>query len=382
MTRLILFLGAWLAVRASRGSLIRVASPSTGWCSPGLGVSSRRLRSRTYATLGDDAARELVLGLGMAVDPIAPALGVDDETLQGIHSAPLPQTLTPEQQIAFLREGHTVTRGLFSSEEIDAVRPAVRSAFDRQEFDAWYHSARVMLGDENLIDDFGFPLLETVEDCIEALEDHDVELPFLQVFNSWHTEPAVKAIATSKRLGDTAAALLGVPRVRLYQDSLFCKRPGDAETRWHSDLHMAPFDTNEFCTVWIPLHPVPSEDDLGTALHFASGSHRDFALPFWHRPQETGTDFSDRYEGRVVSHGSLEVGDATWHHGWTLHMAPPNFSETTRLALAVSFIGDGARLLPDDASMRVENEDRSSYEDWIGDLSPGDVADHSCLPLL
>jgi hypothetical protein len=46
---------------------------------------------------------------------------------------------------------------------------------------------------------------------------HDVELPFLQVFNTWQHDAAVAAIAKSPRLAATAAKLLNVPRVRLYQ---------------------------------------------------------------------------------------------------------------------------------------------------------------------
>lgn len=47
------------------------------------------------------------------------------------------------------------------------------------------------------------------------------------------------------RFGHVAAQLLSVPRVRLYQDSTFMKRSGDGPTLWHSDLNMAPFDTND-----------------------------------------------------------------------------------------------------------------------------------------
>lgn len=54
---------------------------------------------------------------------------------------------------------------------------------------------------------------------------------------------------------------------------------------------MAPLDTNAFVTAWIPLRPIAgSESDSG--LVFAVGSHRDFALPFWHDLQ--GRDLSDR----------------------------------------------------------------------------------------
>ena len=55
-----------------------------------------------------------------------------------------------------------------------------------------------------------------------------------------------------------AAQLLGVDRVRLYQDCIFKKRAGDEPTNWHSDLHTSPLDTNGFVTCWFPLHAVPA----------------------------------------------------------------------------------------------------------------------------
>lgn len=58
---------------------------------------------------------------------------------------------------------------------------------------------------------------------------------------------------TVSRFGHVAAQLLGVPRVRLYQDSIFTKRSGDGPTLWHSDLNMAPFDTNDFVRTHTPL---------------------------------------------------------------------------------------------------------------------------------
>lgn len=72
---------------------------------------------------------------------------------------------------------------------------------------------------------------------------------------------------------------------------MFLKEPGYAETNWHSDLRMAPLDTNAFVTAWIPLRPVSgAEGDSG--LLFAVASHRDFALPFWH--DLTGRGLEDR----------------------------------------------------------------------------------------
>lgn len=80
---------------------------------------------------------------------------------------------------------------------------------------------------------------------LKALEGRG-EVSFLQFFNLHRRSKRLRSIATSRRFAYWASKLLGVPRVRLYQDALFWKRPGDGATDWHSDLGLAPFDTNSF----------------------------------------------------------------------------------------------------------------------------------------
>ena len=78
-----------------------------------------------------------------------------------------------------------------------------------------------------------------------------------------------------------AQTLLVVPKVRLYQDSLFHKRAGGGSTPWYSDARMEPFDTSHIITLWIPLQSITRLEDAGTGLNFVDKSHLDFALPFW-----------------------------------------------------------------------------------------------------
>jgi len=208
------------------------------------------------------------------------------------------------------------------------------------------------------------------------------EIPFMQLFNLYqrgeHTE-AIQKVATCKSLARIAADLLGVDAIRLYQDAVFIKRPGDGETRWHSDLNTSPFDTNDFVTCWIPLQNIPAQEDGGTGLSFASGSHKDFALPYW--SDVDATDLSDRYV--VDSYDSYTLGDCSFHHGWTLHSAPGNPSGDTRYAYAVSFVADGARLLNAEGHIRYpDNEDSASYAGWINDIGWGGIAEHPLTPLV
>ena len=83
----------------------------------------------------------------------------------------------------------------------------------------------------------------------------------------------------------------------------------------------------------------------------------------------------------------MEVGDVSFHHGWTLHTAPaqPKKSEA-RLALSITYFADGARLLPrrGKAVRRhlQHHEDYESYSGWINDLRDGAVAQHDLLPVV
>ena len=97
------------------------------------------------------------------------------------------------------------------------------------------------------------------------------------------------------------------------------------------------------------------------------------------------SSFHHRYAEALCDHGELRPGDATWHHGWTLHSSPPNELDSPRLAFTVSFIADGARILGAEAlksGETIDDEDRASYEDWLCDLEPGARAEHRLLPVV
>lgn len=86
--------------------------------------------------------------------------------------------------------------------------------------------------------------------------------------------------------------------------------------------------------------------------------------------------------------GAMAVGDVSWHHGWTLHCASPQPPDTPqRLALAVSFFADGARLLarksdPSVYKHMLHDEDAESYGSWLGQLKDGAVARTAHLPIV
>jgi len=282
-------------------------------------------------------------------------------------------------QLEFSRNGHVCTRGLFHASEISSIRDVVEAVVAESELQAWQWTVRSFFGEEMARQ------MEDVYDCEEVLDG--IPVAFLQHFNLWRRSAAVRCLTHSPRLGKVAAQLLGVSGTRLYQDSVFVKRPGDSSTRWHADLHMAPFDTNDMVTCWLPLRSVPAQVDGGSGLTFVSGSHRDVAMSFWRQNPQLGVvNLEERYgEGAAGDHhGALDLGDATWHHGWIVHGAPRQKDNDTvpRMAIAIAYIADGVRIRGDDTEAKMDDEDRRSYEAWLSDLKPGGIAKHELLPLV
>ena len=137
----------------------------------------------------------------------------------------------------------------------------------------------------------------------------------------------------------------------------------------------------EMCRVQIH-RLVDRYDEDDAALVFASGSHRDFSLPYWHS-LEGMSDLSGRgYE--VESYEPLDLGDATAHAGWCLHWSPPQPEDCPpRYALSVCYFVDGAtRLVSADCRKQPETEDEWSYRDWLDDIGEGQPARHPSLPVV
>ena len=181
------------------------------------------------------------------------------------------------------------------------VYEAFDNVFNARLLEAYTQKLRVFGAEESLLSSLRDPDLarQVLE---EICEEEGREIPFLQIFHLHEggskSAAKLRAVATSPKLGQLAAELMGVASVMLYQTCAFVKEPGNGETRWHSDLNTAPFDTNDMLTFWIALTPVPTLEHA--PLEFATGSHRDFALPYWY--SNDGMSNLDARNYKIKSH--------------------------------------------------------------------------------
>ncbi len=122
--------------------------------------------------------------------------------------SPLPSTAS---LLRFERQGHLLTRRLLPRELVTHLAAAAERVVTASRLDALRHRVRV------LAPDAGAAALRSEAAALAALSGIGEPVGFLQFFNSHVSDPDIAAAVRHPALAGTAAALLGVPRVRLYQ---------------------------------------------------------------------------------------------------------------------------------------------------------------------
>lgn len=199
---------------------------------------------------------------------------------------------------------------------------------------------------------------------------------FLQVMNLWERSPLVGRFVTGRRLARIAAELLQVRGVRLYHDQSLYKEPGGGLTPAHADQYYWPLASDRTVTAWIPLQPVP--DEMGP-LGFWAGSQcvsfgRDLGI-------------SDESEARIADTmarhglrfdvGSFDLGDVSFHLGWTFHRAGPNTASRPRSVMTIIYMDADMRLAP--SLNAVQANDRNQ---WCPGAREGEPIDTPKNPVL
>ncbi|HKU68848.1 MAG TPA: phytanoyl-CoA dioxygenase family protein [Candidatus Baltobacteraceae bacterium] len=212
---------------------------------------------------------------------------------------------------------------------------------------------------------------------IAPIEERDTyHKAFLQITNLWRTSEVARQFVFEKRLADIAAMLMGARRVRLYHDQALYKEPGGGITPWHADQFYWPLSSDKTITAWVPLQATPLE--MGP-LAFAAGSHR---MNFG-RDLEI-SDESERSLRKALESGRFrevnepfEVGEVSFHSGWTFHHTGANTSDRARAVMTVIYMADGIRLIEPRRKQHVLD-----WEAFMPGVQPGEVVDSPLNPVL
>jgi len=197
---------------------------------------------------------------------------------------------------------------------------------------------------------------------------------FLQIGNLWEHCDTVREFALSSRLGRIAAELMQVGGVRMYHDQALFKEASGGFTPWHADQFYWPMSTNHCVTAWIPLQPVTME--MGP-LAFCMGSqkilaHRDIAIS-----DESEQLISRSLQDYPKDETPYELGEVSFHAGWTFHRAGPNTTEKMRGVMTIIYMEDGMI-----AAQPKNPSQQNDLARWFPGVKVGEKADSALNPVI
>ena len=199
---------------------------------------------------------------------------------------------------------------------------------------------------------------------------------FLQVMNLWEHSAVVTEFVMGRRLGRIAAQLLEVQGVRLYHDQSLYKEPGGGITPAHADQYYWPLASDRTITAWIPLQAVPAE--MGPLGFYARSQSVEFG-----RDLGISDESEEKISANMARHGfafdvgPFDLGEVSFHLGWTFHKAGANVSQRPRAVMTVIYM---------DAEMRMAQALSAAQENdaaqWCPGALPGEVIATAKNPLI
>ncbi len=176
-----------------------------------------------------------------------------------------------------------------------------------------------------------------------ALEQAESQLGPLHYIDKVHTVlTSAWDLCTRPAVLDLVEEMIG-PDILLYNSTYIIKEPNTAgKINWHQDLtYWGLSDPDAQVSMWLALAPATAESGC---MRMVPGSHR-------HGQLEHATGSGDGnllLKGQYIPDAddlevdaevcSLVPGQASFHHGWTVHASAPNVSSDRRIGLNVQYV--------------------------------------------
>jgi len=199
---------------------------------------------------------------------------------------------------------------------------------------------------------------------------------FLQLFNLWQEDEAIRELVFGKRIAKMAADLMQVTGVRLYHDQALFKEAGGGITPWHADQYYWPLSSDKTITAWIPLQATPLE--MGP-LEFSAGSHKVVEG----RELEIGDESEKIIQKRLrisdFKHviEAFDLGEISFHSGWVFHRAGANNSGSVRKVMTMIYMDEYIKLKQPDNENQVND-----WNTWCPGALVGEEIDTPINPVL
>jgi len=178
-----------------------------------------------------------------------------------------------------------------------------------------------------------------------ALENAEAEVGPLHYQYKMHTVlTSPLELATHSTMLDTVEELLG-PDILLYNVTYIIKESGSAaHVAWHQDLTYWGLNSDLQVSAWLALSPATSESG---AMMMFPGTHKSGRVEHTSGTDGSNVLHNDQYVAGVNDAEavlcSLSPGEASFHHGWTLHTSQPNVSNDRRIGVNIQYLHPSVR---------------------------------------
>ncbi len=194
------------------------------------------------------------------------------------------------------------------------------------------------------------------------------------------------ALATRPDVLDVVEAMIG-PDILLYNVTYIIKEPhSPSHVSWHQDLTYWGLSHDDQVTMWLALSVA---DEKSGCMRMIPGSHTQGRVE-----HEIGDDENNVLLQSQTVHGvqesqakfcPLNPGEASFHHGWTLHASMPNHSDDRRIGVNVQYLAPHVRQTKHDLDTAILVRGKDDYHHFeydvpaSSDLSPEGIREQKML---
>ncbi|WP_460671165.1 phytanoyl-CoA dioxygenase family protein [Larkinella ripae] len=202
------------------------------------------------------------------------------------------------------------------------------------------------------------------------------ERAFLQIMNLWREDETAREFVFSHRLAKIAADLMGAEGVRLYHDQALYKEPSGGFTPWHADQFYWPLSSPKTATVWIPLQDTPME--MGP-LAFAEQSQSVEIGRNMEISDESESVLAQELTRRNfnINDSPFDLGEVSYHAGWTFHRAGPNSSDTPRKVMTIIYMDQEQTI-----TKPINTYQEADWTTWLESFPIGSKPESALNPVL
>jgi len=196
-------------------------------------------------------------------------------------------------------------------------------------------------------------------------------------------------LATNAFALDIVEQLIG-PDILLFNVTYIIKEAGAAShVSWHQDLTYWGLSHDDQVSMWLALSPATEQTGC---MKMIAGSHTQGPIKHSTTEDKNNVLLQGQTVTQVDNNRStlcpLQPGEASFHHGWTLHASTPNLGTDRRIGVNVQYIAPHVRQTKHDMDTALLVRGKDKYKHFasdtpaVTDFDPEAVKQHKVLQKL